>query len=588
MSAADGHSLAVRPVAEWEAAIAAASASGDHLLAIDLATRGLREHPASLLLEYRRLLGFARAGAARRAEVRLAALEREGRLDGIADARLRVDFAALKGRLLKDRAIGAQAPEERARLAGQAAEAYEAAFGHSASCFPAVNAATLWQVAGEPGRAAAMAHAAITHAETETDPYWRLATQAEAHILLSEEVTAAEALRQAAAAGAGRLDAIASTRRQLNWLARVTGLGRAALAAMPTPCVLHWLAEPNSHPPGGAVDLPDGITGAGAALLAFGSVLSAADIAIGEALLDRGAGLGLVLPCAPKFCRVVLAERHGAAMAERFDRLLSSARSVSAVTPEGDPGEATVLTAAVIQSRGHAVLRAASLVTRVEVLSWSDGRASLREVTPGAEELDGLVAAWPDLSGGNPVWSGRRVRAIVFGDVQGFSTIDESQHAAFLETVVGGFADALAPLGARVDYAETAGDGIYLVLTDVLAAMRACYALHRSVDPGRLRAAGLPGGLALRLSAHVGPVFQGMDRVTGREKFFGKEVVRTARIEPVTPPGETYVTEQFAAVLACLTGAPYDCEYVGIQPMAKGFGECRMYSLRAAERLLVP
>jgi class 3 adenylate cyclase len=118
----------------------------------------------------------------------------------------------------------------------------------------------------------------------------------------------------------------------------------------------------------------------------------------------------------------------------------------------------------------------------------------------------------------------------------------------------------------------------------VVAATIACYALQRSVDPERLAAAGLSRDLGLRLSAHVGPVFHGLDRVTGREKFFGKEVVRTARIEPVTPPGETYVTEQFAAVLVCVAGARYECEYVGHQAMAKGFGECRMYSLRERDR----
>ena len=86
--------------------------------------------------------------------------------------------------------------------------------------------------------------------------------------------------------------------------------------------------------------------------------------------------------------------------------------------------------------------------------------------------------------------------------------------------------------------------------------------------------------LGLRLSAHFGPVFEGLDRVTRRVKFFGKEVVRTARIEPVTPPGETYVTEQFAATLAFAAPGRFACDYVGRQAMAKGFGECRMYSLR--------
>jgi len=39
----------------------------------------------------------------------------------------------------------------------------------------------------------------------------------------------------------------------------------------------------------------------------------------------------------------------------------------------------------------------------------------------------------------------------------------------------------------------------------------------------------------------------------------------------VTPPGEIYVTEQLASALF-LTGGGWRCDYVGIQPAAKGFG----------------
>jgi hypothetical protein len=52
----------------------------------------------------------------------------------------------------------------------------------------------------------------------------------------------------------------------------------------------------------------------------------------------------------------------------------------------------------------------------------------------------------------------------------------------------------------------------------------------------------------------------------------------------VTPVGEIFVTEQFAAALAFTTRDAYVCEYAGMQPMAKNFGECRMYSLRRARR----
>jgi hypothetical protein len=59
-------------------------------------------------------------------------------------------------------------------------------------------------------------------------------------------------------------------------------------------------------------------------------------------------------------------------------------------------------------------------------------------------------------------------------------------------------------------------------------------------------------------------------------------VSRAARIEPVTPPGSVYVSENFAAALALEPGGPYLCEYVGVVSAAKSFGEMRMFLLRAA------
>jgi len=56
-------------------------------------------------------------------------------------------------------------------------------------------------------------------------------------------------------------------------------------------------------------------------------------------------------------------------------------------------------------------------------------------------------------------------------------------------------------------------------------------------------------------------------------------VTRTARIEPVTPPGAVFVTEPFAAALV-LENSPHACDYVGHRPAAKDFGHLRMYRLR--------
>ena len=60
----------------------------------------------------------------------------------------------------------------------------------------------------------------------------------------------------------------------------------------------------------------------------------------------------------------------------------------------------------------------------------------------------------------------------------------------------------------------------------------------------------------------------------------GSHVSRTARIEPVTPPGTVYVTEPFAAALALAGRDEFGCDYVGHMPAAKDFGRLRMYRLR--------
>jgi class 3 adenylate cyclase len=95
-----------------------------------------------------------------------------------------------------------------------------------------------------------------------------------------------------------------------------------------------------------------------------------------------------------------------------------------------------------------------------------------------------------------------------------------------------------------------------------------------------LPAAGLPEHLALRLGAHVGPVLPSFDPVRRVPTFTGSHVSRTARIEPVTPPGAIYVTSAFAAALLLDGHDQLACDYVGHMPAAKDWGRLRMYRLR--------
>jgi class 3 adenylate cyclase len=124
------------------------------------------------------------------------------------------------------------------------------------------------------------------------------------------------------------------------------------------------------------------------------------------------------------------------------------------------------------------------------------------------------------------------------------------------------------------------------VLPDAGAAAHCASKLQatiRALDPAKI------GPMGLRLAGHVGPVFDCFDAVTKQRSFFGSHVTRTARIEPVTPEGEVFVTEPFAAALALGAGHEranneFACDYVGDVPAAKGFGNLRMCVLKQRGR----
>jgi adenylate cyclase len=83
------------------------------------------------------------------------------------------------------------------------------------------------------------------------------------------------------------------------------------------------------------------------------------------------------------------------------------------------------------------------------------------------------------------------------------------------------------------------------------------------------------------VALHAGPVLEREDPVRGTPGFYGLEVTRAARMEPRTPEGAVYVTDQFAALLALESTAQTNCQYVGRLPSAKDFGTFPMYVLTA-------
>ena len=596
MPARERASAETRTAAGWLDAVKGQERRGEFLSAFDLAQRGLAEHPDDVWLMHRAVLALARAGATDEAARRFD----EYHLAGVPDE----DVAALEARIAKDLALRAPG-EERRRLAVRAAELYGAVFARTGGYYPAVNAATLWLVAGEPERSRQLA-AVVLDLLDDSDGYYAAATEAEARLLLADQA-AAPALQRAATLHGNDYAAVATTRRQLRMICGHLGLDSSLLAVLAGPSVVHFCG----HRMGGADRLPAEAEDAVAAKVAevisldppgfaYGSLAGGSDIIWAEALLAAGSEVHVVLPFALQEFIASSVAPSGPRWIGRFERCLADATSVRYATDDAFLGDDVLFRYASELAMGLALLHARYLDaevrqlavwdgqpaastagTAIDIATWRRGGRETTVVSPSERAVSrtpGADCTGP--SGEAKAATGRTVRAIVFGDFQGFSKLTDEQLPVFAQRVLGAVAGILVRHGQDISQRNTWGDAIYVVLGDAPAAAEFALDLQAAIGAIDLEAEGLPDHLALRLGGHLGPVFTTRDPVLDQAVYMGSHVSRTARIEPVTPPGAVYVTEPFAAALVLDGRSGFACDYVGHMDAAKGYGQLRMYRLR--------
>jgi class 3 adenylate cyclase len=597
----------VRPAEAWLADVRAQERRGELLAAFDVATRGLEQHPHNLLLAHRAVLSLARAGATAQARARLA----ESGLDAQEDE----DIASLKARIAKDTALACATPESRRAGAARAAELYGAVYERTGGYYPAINAATLWLLAGDEERSRELARRVLRLLADTGDPsYYATATAAEAQLLLGDSAAAQEAIAYAAQLHDGDYGALATTRRQLRLICEAKQIDPAVLAPLAGPAVAYFCGhiigvpgEPARFPADAETSVAQRMAEVVARHpvgYAYGALAGGADIMWAETLLASGSELHVVLP----FAQDEFVERSVAACGEgwvtRFQRCLGKAAEVRYATNDAFLGDDVLFRYGGELAMGRALLRAqhldaeawqlavwdgepvnAAAGTALDVATWTrTGRPAAIVFPDGrVHEQSGSrssTGAQPPIS---EEGAGRVVRAMLFGDVRGFSRLTDEQLPAFATHVLGAFARVIERYENAIEFRNTWGDAIYLVLSDVAVAAECALDLQKAVVAIDLESAGLPAHLALRLGGHVGPVFRAWDPVLKTTVFIGSHVSRTARIEPVTPPGEVYVTEAFAARLLLASQRRLNSDYVGHMPAAKGYGNLRMYRLRRSD-----
>jgi hypothetical protein len=585
-----------------------------------------RRGPDAELL-YLGALAHARAGAARDAH---ALLDRAQALIAN-DPRLLTEILSLRGRLWKDRLHRTRDATASRGWATRSRDEYLAAYALARDPYPGINAATLSLLLGESAAAHSLAQEIIARiaAQARALTCWDRATLGEAQLLLGDIDRSRDAYAAAYASAPGDAGTIASMRRQVHLIARVVPAAAGLLDVLPAPTVAafagHMIDAPHRSTPRFPAPLEPAVAAAIRDRLArmhrpilYTSPACGADLLAIEAALDLGAEVNVLLPFnRDDFVRTSVAV-GGPGWTERFDAALARATRVISATQESHLGDDVLFEHAAMLVEGLTALRAAQLETEPSLLCVLDaseqGRiggtrrsyerwkarfgcpdlvdlAQLRgsvafDTRKGSEPSDtarrNMVAAAAPVTGGanNPTVRPRRtLKTLLFADFAGYSRLHDAYaplfQGKFWEIVAAQF--AASPV--KPVMTNSWGDAIYAVFDAPEVGAEFALRLLERMREVDWTAAGLSDSSQIRVALHAGPVFSGFDPIMGRDNYFGSSVTRAARIEPVTPPGMTYASEAFAATLAATDRDNFVLEYIGALPLAKGYGESRIYRL---------
>lgn len=576
----------------------AAIARGDLITAFDEAVSAIAAGDSSAGIRHQQVLALARMGDAERA---MQLFQLYG-LDRSDDPHQK----AVGARLLKDQALATASAEGRLEALNCAFAAYRAIFAESADPYPGINAASLALLCGRQEEALSLAQSLLALRDVAGfADYYAGATRAEALLIVGRLEEAIDTLRQAIRLLPRDYGARSSTCRQLGLLADHLGLDQDGkdrlLAPVRPPAVLHYCG----HMFWADDDAEASIAIAIRAMLterdvgfAYGSLASGGDILIAEAVLARGAELHLVFPFVLEDFIEQSVRPGGEPWLPRFERCLAAATTQTFASEThyvGDPGQFGY---ASLVAMGQASLRAQHLGVEAFQIAISDGVIGAGPAGTGAD-----IAVWRARGGETHIIAPgkvdralvrpaghdqsdyeRMLAAIIFTDFPGFSKLPEAALPAFWDGVMRCVADVLDQHGDDILCRNSWGDALYAVASSVQAAAHIALELQNRLRDFDYTSLGLTQGAGMRIGAHYGPVYRTLDHVTGRITFYGTEVSRAARIEPVTPPGAVFVTEPFAAILALEAQDSFHSRYVGRIELAKGYGAYPMYRLTRAGR----
>lgn len=571
--------------------------AGNDLLCNDILYRALKQGVRSPRLDYLRIQSLANAGSTG------LALEQYRGLDLKPDE-LDEDWLALQGRLEKDLALagGAGARQHFAQAAG----AYLDAFRRFGGFYSAINAASMSFLAGDRTQARALALETLEKLESseprdDLDRFFRLATEAEASLLLDRPQRCAECLSAADAYIPDDVLRRSRTLLQLRELCLHRGLPPSMLAVLKMPPVvalqLAWSA-PHSE----AILNPDtsALARIPSGALVYHSLSGPQDLQLAELLLERGARLYLSVAESHRELSKHWERDWGSALADRLRSVLMRAERTALVPGFRDTEYQWCAHHLCATSFGLSLMTA-----QRRVASWRQYRvsdASGDVALDPVDEVDFLVERRAGRATVEQVLANsasvqrpedRRMVGILFADFAGFRRIGDDDLPRFWRDVIGAMALILDHYTDSVLLRSTWGDALHVITSDAATAARIAVEIQHDLELRRSLPSGRLAELELRLAVHYAPAYEGFDPVRRHPLYYGSQLSFAARIEPVAPPGMIYGSESFAARLAVEAPGEYSAEYAGEVELAKRFGRYRLYAVRPSsppgqERGLLP
>ncbi len=174
----------------------------------------------------------------------------------------------------------------------------------------------------------------------------------------------------------------------------------------------------------------------------------------------------------------------------------------------------------------------------------------------------------------------RGVKAILFADLVGYSTIKEEQFPYYIDDYLNALASNLHNSHYKPLFKNIWGDALYFVFEDLVSCAHYALELRDFVKSTDWKNINLPSNLNIRIGLHIGPVYYAKEPILQKTNYFGNHVNRAARIEPITNPGNVYASEQFAALLTAKKNSDLVCSYVGIIVLPKRFGKYPIYLVK--------